>query len=295
MWTATVDFTKAFDSITHKSVWKALKACDDYISLLKKIYRDQKASVQTDEESNIFEIRKGTMQGDPLSSPLFNTFLQYSLKDDIQRWQKKKGMGIYLSNNDHDCLTNLRFADDVLLLSSSKEHLRKMLYEFSATRASSTRTQKKELKIEDMKIEILTRSESVKYLVQKISIHHQETTEIKNRIRAAWATFRKYRKNDMLNHRLRLFDAAISPTFCYAAGTWTPNKEHERMIQSTQRKMLRLIIQTRRRYKKIEKQESKTNDEIEETDTNDLCSTDDESGDGLSTTTHNDVGSEVSF
>ena len=120
---------------------------------------------------------------------------------------------------------------------------------------------------------------------QKISFHHQETTEIKNRIRAAWATFRKYRqeltsKNYMLNHRLRLFDAAISPTICYAAGTWTPNKEHERMIQSTQRKMLRLIIQIKRRYKKIEKQESKTNEEIEETDTKDLCSTDDESDDG---------------
>ena len=55
--------------------------------------------------------------------------------------------------------------------------------EFSATGASSTRTQKKELQIEDMKIEILTRNESVKYLGQKISFHHQETTEIKNRIR----------------------------------------------------------------------------------------------------------------
>ena len=128
MW--TVDFTKAFDSSTHKSIWVALKYCNiehGYISLLKKIYREQKASVQTDEESNIFEIRKGTKQGDPLSSQLFNTVLQYSLKDDILRWQKKEGMGIYLSDNDHDCLTNLRFADDVLLLASSKEQIRKML------------------------------------------------------------------------------------------------------------------------------------------------------------------------
>ena len=210
-------------------------------------------------------------------------------------------MGIYLSDNDHDRLTNLRFADDVRLLASSKEQLRKMLYEFKkGTEKVGLRIHpekdensqqpehhqlghKKELEIEDMKIEILTRSESVKYLGQKIS-----------------ATFRKYRqeltsKNYMLNHRLRVFDAAISPTFCHAAGTWTPNKEHERMIQSTQRKMLRLIIQTRRIYKKVEKQESKTNEEIEETDTNDLRSTDDESGDGLSTKTHNDVDSEVSF
>ena len=107
--------------ITHKSISKTLKSCGiehDYISLLKKIYRDQKASVQTDEESNMFEINEGTKQGDPLSSLLFNMVLQNSLKDDIHRWKKKKGMGIYLSDNDHDCLTNLKFADDVLLFAS---------------------------------------------------------------------------------------------------------------------------------------------------------------------------------
>ena len=133
MWIATIDFKKAFDSITHKSIWKAVKSCGikhDYISLLKKIYRDQKASVQTDEESNMFEIKKGTKQGDPLSSLLFNTVLQNSLKDDIQPWQKKKGMGIYLSDHDHDCLTNLRFADDVLLFASSEGQLQKMLCDF---------------------------------------------------------------------------------------------------------------------------------------------------------------------
>ena len=47
MWTATIEFTTAFDSITHKSIWNALKSCGiehDYISLMKKLYRDQKAS-----------------------------------------------------------------------------------------------------------------------------------------------------------------------------------------------------------------------------------------------------------
>ena len=61
MWTATIDFTKAFDSITHKSIWNALKSYGiehDYISLLKKLYRDQKASVLTDEECDMFEIKK---------------------------------------------------------------------------------------------------------------------------------------------------------------------------------------------------------------------------------------------
>ena len=114
------------------------------------------------------------------------------------------------------------------------------------------------VKIGEMSIEILAKGESMKYLGQSISFRQQETLEIKSRIRAAWATFHKYRqeltsKKYMLKLRLRLFDATVSPTLCYAAGTWTPSREHERMIQSTQRKMLRLIIQTKRKYKKIEK------------------------------------------
>ena len=123
MWAATIDFMKAFDSITHNSIWDALKSCGiehDYIHFLKKLYRDQKATVLTDEDCDVFEIKKGTKQGDPLSSLLFNMVLQKALEDDIPRWQKKKGMGIYLSDNDHDCLTNMRFADDVLLFATSK-------------------------------------------------------------------------------------------------------------------------------------------------------------------------------
>ena len=153
------------------------------------------------------------------------------------------------------------------------------------------------MQIDDIKIEILTRSESVKYLGQLITFQQQETTEIKNRIRAAWATFHKYRqeltsKNYMLKHRLRLFDAAITPTICYASGTWAPTKEHERMIQSAQRKMLRLIIQTKRRYKKIVKHKVKTSEDLNNIDSS--C-TDDESEDGKSYVSHNDQDSDVSF
>ena len=320
MWTATVDFTKAFDSISHNSIWEALKSCNvdhEYVSLLRKIYRDQKASVQTDEESEIFDIQKGSKQGDPMSSLLFNTVLQYSLKDEIQRWQKKKGMGIYLSDQDRDCLTNLRFADDVMLFATSKEQLRNMMYEFKKgtekvglrihpektkilSNQSTMNSNTKKTEVGEMSIEILTKNGSVKYLGQRISFHQQETLEIKSRIRAAWATFHKYRqeltsKNYMLKHLLRLLDPRVSPTLCYAAGTWTPSKEHERMIQSTQRKMLRLIIQTKRKYKKIEKQDIEPKEEKGIVDMTENCSTDDESRDGQSTKSKDDVDSGVSF
>ena len=204
-----------------------------------------------------------------MSSLLFNTVLQYALKNVIQRWQKK-GMGIYLSDQERDCLTNLRFADDVMLFATSKGQIQNMMCEFKeatekvgltihpdktkilSNESSMNSDTKRYIKIGDMNIEILAKSESVKYLGQRISFYQQETLEIKSRIRAAWTTFRKYRqeltsKQYMLKLRLRLFDATVSPTLCYAAGTWTPSREHERMIQSTQRKMLRLIIQTKRK------------------------------------------------
>ena len=131
MWVATTDFMKAFDSITHN--WDVLKNCGiehEYISLLKRLYKNQKATVMTDKESDLFEINKGTKQDDLLSSLLLNTVLQVAFKDHLPRWQKKKGMDIYSRDDDHRCLANLRFADDVLLFTSTKEQLQKMLCDF---------------------------------------------------------------------------------------------------------------------------------------------------------------------
>ena len=125
---APVDFMKAFDSITHKSIWDGLKSFGiehDYTHFQKKLHRDQKATILTDEESDMFEIKKGTKLGAPLSSLLFNKILQKALEEDIPRWQKNGRMGFCLSDNDHVCLTNMRFAADVLLFASSKEQLQK--------------------------------------------------------------------------------------------------------------------------------------------------------------------------
>ena len=51
-------------------------------------------------QCEIFDIQKGSKQGDPLSSLPFNTVLQYALKNVVLKWQRTKGMGIYLSDQD---------------------------------------------------------------------------------------------------------------------------------------------------------------------------------------------------
>ena len=99
MWVATVDFMKAFDSISHQSMWKALEKGgieSRYISLLRRLYAEQRGTVLTDKESDVFEMKRRMKQGDPLSSSLINTVLQMALKDDVTRWQKIKGIGICL-------------------------------------------------------------------------------------------------------------------------------------------------------------------------------------------------------
>ena len=55
-------------------------------SLLRRLYADRQATVMTDKESDVFEIKRGTKQGDPLSSLLLDTVLQAALRDDLTRW-----------------------------------------------------------------------------------------------------------------------------------------------------------------------------------------------------------------
>ena len=163
-------------------------------------------------------------------------------------------MVICPGDNDHDCLTNMRFADDVFQFASSKEQLQKILCDFKHSTekvrlkihpgktkilSNQSSNSRKEFEIDNIKVEILTKEESTNYLGQAITFQQQETTEIKNRIRAAWVTFYKYKQeltSYLLRHRLRLFDTVVVPTMNNASGTWTLTKEHERMIQSAQRK-----------------------------------------------------------
>ena len=177
-------------------------------------------------------------------------------------------MGDYES----DFLTNLRFADDVLLFSASLVQLQKKMCDFkqrtesvglkihsrqneNSEHSKYKEKKRKEVEINNIKVEILSACESAKYLGQTITFQQQETAEIKNRIRAAWTSFYRYKqeltsRSYLPQHRLRLFNMMITPTLSYASDTWTLSKEHERMIRSTQCKMLRLIVQTKRKYKR---------------------------------------------
>ena len=82
-------------------------------------------------------------------------FYRIHWKKSPSLWQKKKGIGIYLCDHDHDCVTNLRFADDVLLFATSKEQLQKKMYEFKEC------TEKVGLRIHPGKTKVLSNQSSL--------------------------------------------------------------------------------------------------------------------------------------
>ena len=155
----------------------------------------------------------------------------------------------------------MRFADDVLLFSTSLEKLRELLCEFKTSTeavglgihpdktkilSNQDNVRTKEITV-DNKIEVLSKGGSARYLGQKIAFEEQETEEIKNRLKAARAASHKYRqehtsKDYHLCHRLRLFNIIITPTLTYASGTWTLSQKHEKMIKTAQRKMKKCEI-----------------------------------------------------
>ena len=184
LYISTIDFTKAFDRIKHSAIWSSLQYYGikpAYVRPLQRLYSQQEGTVLTDKESDAFPIKRATKQGEPLSSLLFNKVLQYSLEGDLKKWQENK-KGIRLSDKTEDCLMNLRFADDVLLFSTSLEKLREMLCEFKVSTeavglgilpgktkilSNQDKVKANEIKVDNFKIEVLEKSDSVKYLGQK--------------------------------------------------------------------------------------------------------------------------------
>ena len=138
IWLALVDFEKAFDSVEHLALWDVLEkqaVPSHYIDLVKHLYAQQAGYVQAGRSSQKFSITRGVKQGDPISALLFIAVMQDLLGTLKSRWEalnaRRKNIKIGIKLNHEAILTNLRFADDVILTAQSKEDITKMFFQFS--------------------------------------------------------------------------------------------------------------------------------------------------------------------
>ena len=139
LWTCFIDFEKAFDSIEHKAIWQALeKQCLNagYIELFQRLYAHQHVKVALDSMlSRPFELARGTKQGDPLSTLLFNAVLEDAFRDVRQKWTHRK-VGLEMHIGAKSFLSHLCFADDVVLIATSPKHLQMMIHDLKDAAAT---------------------------------------------------------------------------------------------------------------------------------------------------------------
>ena len=67
-------------------------------------------------------LKSAFRQGDPISPILFNAALEKVMRKLMAKWETER-KGIDVDNGLKKRLQNLRFADDLLLIATSREHL----------------------------------------------------------------------------------------------------------------------------------------------------------------------------
>ena len=135
-------------------------------------------------------------------------------------------------------LTNLRFADDILLISSSADSLEEMLTDLAdgagkvglrihygktkllCNRVARETGRRMQVKVHGQTVPVLLEGETVKYLGRALRLDAPDDAEIEIRITSAWRKFMALRKelrnrHMLLMQRMKLFGATVSATLPY--------------------------------------------------------------------------------
>eukprot|EP00435_Cladocopium_sp_Y103_P027156 s884_g6.t1 len=207
----------------------------------------------------VFNIERGVRQGDVISPLLFNAGLEYA----VRKWKRTFGNhGLQIGAVER--LTNIRYADDIMIYAKSMEEFVNMLELLLPERASVgielNALKTKILTNENLKkpcfaevageiIEILYGENQHKYLGKMLTgdMTLRTNVEFEHRLHAAWANFQKYKqiilnKHVSLKLRLNFFDHVVSPTAMFGIATLPLTKVQIQKLDVVQRRMLRSIV-----------------------------------------------------
>lgn len=258
LYVAFIDYCKAFDSISHNSIWNALYSLEidqKYINIIKYMYNNSTSKVRLETSGEPFKIERGVRQGDPLSPKLFIAVLQ-DIFSKIN-WTQK---GILLNGK---YLNHLRFADDIAILAETPKDLEEMI------RALDHESKKVGLEMNTNKTKIMTNSfkrpirangheieyvDSYIYLGKRVSFNAESNLEeITRRISLAWKKFWSLKEILKGNYSLQMkkivMDTCIMPCLLYGCQTWVFTKNIKQKIANTQKAMERSILMIRKSHK----------------------------------------------
>ena len=262
-----IDYEKAFDSVEHFAIFEALRKInvkEDYVQILENIYFNATARIHIDGmESEPFPIKRGVRQGDPISPKLFTA----AIEDIFRKAELTDGIDM-----DGETLTDLRFADDVALLTKTPQQIESQMNTLNnisktvglkmhkgKTKFMVNYPNQDSLCIENEEIE---KVEHYKYLGQTTYLKETTKEEIKCRIRTGWGCFGRNREVFLdeklpMSLRRQVFDQCVLPSMTYGCQTWSLSKGMGQKLRTAQRamerKMLNLKIKDKVPYTEIRK------------------------------------------
>ena len=258
-----VDFQKAFDSVWRKGLWQVMRHLGydiKIIRLLESMYHNTASSVRVGSQGELsswFETLVGVLQGCVLSPLLFNIMLEIVMALSLEDGDIGATISGFLCSN-------LRFADDIALLSESDKGLQSQV---DSLHAVSTRFG---LKISTSKTEVqccsrdppaiqttidgtkLGQVEQFTYLGGVLSCDNSSENDIKRRIGLAtgasaslntiWAS-----KDITQETKLRVYRSLVLSILLYNSETWTLKESDKSRLLVFEMTILRRILGVTRR------------------------------------------------
>lgn len=255
LYIAFIDYTKAFDSISHLAIWESLNENyieKTYIDVLKNIYTRSMSRVQLERTGPEIQIERGVRQGDPISPKLFISVLETIIGK--LKWDKE---GIYINGK---YLHHLRFADDIVLLAKNSSNLEKQihaLHEASKEVGLIMNLTKTKIMTNGRRIPIeidespLEYVDNYIYLGKRVSLspNHDEE-EVDRRIKITWKKFwhlQEIFKSDLpVKYKKKVMDSCLLPTLTYACQTWKMTNKIKTKIKTCQRAIERNIMKIKK-------------------------------------------------
>lgn len=264
MYLCFVDYEKAFDNVRWPKLWKTLEELGvplHLISLVKNLYDASEAVVKIDNTlSDKCRIRKGVRQGCVLSPLLYNVYSEVVMRSVLESWDG----GVKIGGKR---FSNLRFADDTLLIAGSPEELQEILHRLQGVSLEYGL----KININKTKIMIIDRDNENQRQPEKIgdfevvdkfvylgSMLHKSGScefEVRRRIeiaRTAMIQLTKIWKNRNItrNTKINLVNALVFPVFFYGSETWVIRSNDRKRIDAFEmwvwRRMLRVPWTARR-------------------------------------------------
>ena len=232
--------------------------------ILKDIYSRCSTNITIFEDPVNIPIERGVRQGDTISPKLFTAVLE-----DIIRKLEWEEFGLNIHGRR---LNHLRFADDIVLISSTTSEASIMLRQLEEAsknvglRLNRDKTKAMKNKHADSDVIKLGSNEieevsNYVYLGQAMNMEKKLEEEISRRKRAAWNSYSQLKEvfHNLKDRKTRahLVNSTVLPALLYGSETWAPTKTHLESICITQRAIERRIL-------KISKRDHVSNEELRE-------------------------------